>query len=97
MIVKDTVRVEGEPRYRLEFGISTWTENQSSKNQTESVRNRYDTEEGRFSPHGSSEIPLGDIPLIITECLKRDKIPLSDMLEILHEVSNSINRRTLNQ
>lgn len=93
MIVKDEVRLNDYPNYRLEFGIATWTEKLPEAEQEESVRNRYDMEDGHFSPHNSSEIPLNDIEFIICECLKRDKLSTSSLINILKEIPPSIERQ----
>jgi hypothetical protein len=94
MKVQDTYRDERWPNYRLEFGISSWSQDKPTELQNESVRNRYDLDDGRFSPHQSSEIPLGDIPLILRECLLRDKIGVPELLQMLHHISDSIERQS---
>jgi hypothetical protein len=45
--------------HSIEVGFSTWDPNAIS------VRDRYDNSNGHFSPHSSSEFPLGDLSEII--------------------------------
>ena len=71
----------------IEFGPSTWNPNVIS------VRNRYPTSDGRFSPHSSSEIPLDDLEKIIIEVVKRDLINVKVTTEIISVMANSILRR----
>lgn len=52
----------------LEFGAATWDATKLS------VRNRYDNEDGRFSPRGSSELPIPDLTEIIVATARRDLI-----------------------
>lgn len=93
MIVKDRVTLEEYPNYSIEFGVSSWTQNLPESKQSQSVRNRYDTEDGRFTPHNSSEIPIEDIERIVCECMKRDKISILKISNILREAADSIERQ----
>lgn len=78
----------------IQFGISTWTQNEPRENQTNSIRRAVYSSQGRFSPHGSSEIPIEDMAMLFRECLRRDMITINDMNNILDEISNSIQRQT---
>ena len=77
----------------IEFGIATWTKDAPVDEQEWSVRRRYNGETGRFSPRGSSEVPINDMPMMMIECMKRDYIPTSQLLKILNEVSLSLTRQ----
>jgi hypothetical protein len=46
--------------HKIEFGAATWDKNSVS------VRNRYPTSTGGFSPRSSSEIPIEDVKIIVT-------------------------------
>ena len=50
--------------HTIEIGWSTWDSDQVS------LRNRYD-KNGKFSPRGSSEIPLRDLPELMRVALER--------------------------
>lgn len=76
----------------IQFGISTWTENEQPMNQTESIR-RAVYNNGTFSPHGSSEIPLDEMGMLIRRCFELDKISINEMTEILNAISSSIQRQ----
>jgi hypothetical protein len=69
--------------HRIQFGISTWTENDPVNMQTESVRRAVYNSGGTFSPHGSSEIPMEDMLLLICECIKRNKISKWTLFKML--------------
>jgi hypothetical protein len=71
------------PNHTIQFGISTWTENEPVNMQTESVRRAVYNSGGTFSPHGSSEIPMEDMPLLIRECVKRSKISKWTLFKML--------------
>ena len=57
----------------IEIGKATWDDTQTS------VRNRYPTKTGGFSPRSSSEIPLGDIPEIVTVVAEEDLLSLKEL------------------
>lgn len=63
-----TERIQITDLRSLEFGAATWNAEQLS------VRNRYDNEGGRFSPRGSSELPIPDLTEIVIETARRDLI-----------------------
>lgn len=79
----------------IQFGTSTWTENEISANQSNSIRRAVYSQEGRFSPHGSSEIPIEDMGLLFRECVSRDLISVEELNNILNEIIASIQRRTV--
>jgi hypothetical protein len=79
--------------HEIQIGISTWTENNPLDEQSESIRRAVYNAEGKFSPHGSSEIPIEDMTLLIRACIQRDKISLQEMSDILTDISESIKRQ----
>ena len=79
--------------HEIQIGVSTWTENNSKQNQSHSIRRAVYNEEGKFSPHGSSEIPIEDMPLLFRTCLQRDLIENEDMINILRDISESMQRK----
>lgn len=79
----------------IQFGISTWTENEAPSEQTESIRRAVYNDGGIFSPHGSSEIPMEDMTLLMRACIERDKIEINELTVLLDEISNSIKRQIL--
>lgn len=70
------------PNHLIQFGISTWTQNEQKSEQEESIRRAVYNENGVFSPHGSSEIPIKDMGLLIRACIERNKISIEEMTEI---------------
>jgi hypothetical protein len=74
MIVTEEINHPHLPNHRIQFGISTWTEKELPQHQTESVRRSVYNGNGIFSPHGSSEVPIEDMLLLLRECIKRKKI-----------------------
>lgn len=94
MIVKEST---DHPEYRnhfIQFGISTWTENLPETEQEESMRRAVYNQDGVFSPHGSSEIPINEIAMLFVKCLERDKIKIHEMDKVLDEISKSIKRQS---
>lgn len=82
------------PNHVIQLGISTWTESRPESQQSMSIRRAVYNDDGKFSPHGSSEIPMEDMGLLIRACLERDNISISEMTQILNEISNSILRQS---
>ncbi len=78
--------------HKIQIGVSTWTESNSVDEQTESIRRAVYNEEGKFSPHGSSEIPMEDMTLLIRTCIQRDRISRNEMTDILNDISASMQR-----
>lgn len=78
------------PNHTIQFGISTWTENNPVNMQTESVRRAVYNSGGTFSPHSSSEIPMEDMPLLISECVKRGKISKWTLFKMLFLKKNKL-------
>jgi hypothetical protein len=64
--------------HRIEFGHSTWNPDEIS------VRNRYPTSTGGFSPRSSSELPIGDVALLAIETLKRGFISKHDAAALIY-------------
>jgi hypothetical protein len=77
----------------IQLGVSTWTQNYPEVQQTESIRRAVYNEEGKFSPHGSSEIPIEDMTLLIRACIQRDRISPQEMTDILNDISVSMQRQ----
>lgn len=77
----------------IQFGVSTWTENEPMSARTSSIRRAVYNQEGKFSPHGSSEMPIEDMGLFFRECVKRDLISLDELTDVLDAISSSIKRQ----
>jgi hypothetical protein len=78
----------------IQFGISTWTEDEPETDQTESIRRAVYNDDGKFSPRGSSEVPIEDMELMIRACIQRDKIGIEELTNILSDIAESIKRLT---
>ena len=99
MIVNEEESID-HPNLRnhfIQFGISTWTQDELESEQAESNRRAVYNEDGKFSPYGSSEIPLNEMGLLIRKCLELDKISIQEMTEILDEIPASILRQSVEQ
>ena len=92
MIVNEQVPHPTLENHFIQFGISTWTENESREEQTGSIRRAGYNEDGIFSPHGSSEIPIEDMGLLIRACIDRDRLSIREMTDILAVISESLRR-----
>jgi len=62
--------------HSIEFGRATWDE------RSVSIRNRYPTSTGGFSPRSSSEIPIEDVKIIVMESVRNGYLPDSQLIEI---------------
>lgn len=87
MKVADIVPLD--PGHSIEFGTATWDAN------ARSVRNRYDNEDGTFSPHGSSELPIPDLVHIIVESARRDIIDSDHVERMIGALVASVARRSV--
>lgn len=74
----------------IEIGDATWNPNATS------VRNRYPTATGGFSPRSSSEIPLGDLEPIISMVADHDLLPPDAAAKIIESLAASIRRLSKN-
>ena len=83
-----TDRVVLRPGHSIEFGDATWN------SAVRSVRNRYDNEEGTFSPRGSSELPIPDLAHIIVHSARRDIIDVDDAERMIGALVASIARQS---
>ncbi len=70
-----------DERHSIEWGKSTWDENEYS------IRNRFNTEEGRFNKIASSEIPWFDFNLMILESIKRNRFSKEEICEISNQIT----------
>jgi hypothetical protein len=79
--------VDIEDGYSIEWGTSSWSDHSLS------VRNRYETSTGGFSPHSSSELPIGDLEHLIVESAKRDHIDPDTAARMIEALAASISRQ----
>lgn len=82
MNVKEEIPHPNLRDHFIQFGTSTWTENEAEEYQTESVR-RAVYNNGKFSPHGSSEIPMEDMVMLLHECIIRKKLSRLQILKMI--------------
>jgi hypothetical protein len=93
MIVTERFPHPNLDNHEIQIGISTWTEKNPIDQQTESIRRAVYNEVGKFSPHGSSEIPIEDMALLIRACLQRDRITRQEMIDIVNDITASMQRQ----
>ncbi|MBL8600479.1 MAG: hypothetical protein JNK72_01000 [Myxococcales bacterium] len=74
--------------HSVEVGAATWDAN------ARSVRNRYTTASGGFSPRSSSEVPMGDLAPMIELVAENDELSVADCARIIKALSESIVRQT---
>lgn len=75
--------------HSVEIGVATWDDG----NNCRSVRNRYLTASGGFSPHSSSEIPIEDLVPILCFVAQNDALSVADCAEIIQALGASIGRQ----
>ena len=86
MKVNDKVQISES--HSIEFGTSSWNDSDAS------VRDRWTTKTGGFSPRSSSEIPLSSIADIIVETAKRDLLDAPSAARVIEALAASIARTT---
>ncbi len=74
--------------HEIEIGQATWDNTQTS------IRNRYPTSTGGFSPRSSSELPIDDIPELVTVAADEDLLKPNILAEMIIRISESIKRQT---
>lgn len=75
------------PTHSIEVGSASWDDDETS------IRSRYDGATGRFSPHGSSELPLGDLQPLMEVAAQHDLISPGECSAIIEALAASIRRR----
>ena len=73
--------------HSIELGKATWDD------KSRSVRNRYETPNGGFSPHSSSEIPIDDVVDIVEFAAKYDELSAAQCAHIIKALADSIQRQ----
>ena len=73
----------------IEIGHPTWDED----GEKFSVRNRYPTRNGGFSPRSSSEIPIGDLRQIIGVVANEDLLDVAEIAAMVSALSASLTRK----
>lgn len=75
------------PGHTIEIGKATWDDQETS------VRNRYPTKTGGFSPRSSSEIPLRDVKEIVVVVADEDLLDPKEIAEMISALSDSLSRK----
>lgn len=73
----------------IEIGTPTWDD---SKTQI-SIRNRYPTSTGGFSPRSSSEIPLSDIKHLTIAAAEDNLLGVQEISEMIAALSHALSRK----
>lgn len=76
-----------EEGHVIEIGQATWDSDETS------VRNRYPTSNGGFSPRSSSELPIRDLRGIIETVAKEDRLEPKDIAAMISALSASLERK----
>ena len=71
----------------IEVGNATWDGNETS------IRNRYPTSTGGFSPRSSSEIPLEDVSEILTVAVDENLLRPAVLVDLMVLISGSLKRQ----
>jgi hypothetical protein len=76
------------PGHSIEFGKATWDP------QERSIRNRYATRNGGFSPRSSSELPVGDVEELAVGTAEEDEIDVRGAVRVIRAMLGTIARQT---
>jgi hypothetical protein len=71
----------------IEFGDATWDSNQTS------VRDRYPTSTGGFSPRSSSETPIRDIARLAVETLGQNLMTTEEATRLIQAAQDFLGRQ----
>jgi hypothetical protein len=74
--------------HSIEIGISTWSDGERS------IRDRYATSTGGFSPRSSSEVPMDDLVPMLEFAAQHDELSVAQCARTIAALSMSIQRRT---
>jgi len=74
------------PELSIEIGESSWDSEERS------IRRRYQPD-GKFSPHGSSEIPIEDLKIIMEAAARHDELEPKTCAEIIKALAESAHRQ----
>ena len=75
------------PGHSIELGESTWDPKYRS------IRDRWATAAGGFSPHSSSEVPMDSLVPMLTYAAQHDELSAADCAEIIVALAESIKRQ----
>lgn len=73
--------------HSIEIGAATWNPKDRS------VRDRYETASGGFSPRSSSEVPIRDLVAMLEFVAKHDELSITECTKIINALSASILRQ----
>ena len=73
--------------HSIEIGEASWDESQTS------IRNRYATSTGGFSPRSSSELPINDVCELVKVISDEDLLDPKILAEMIKSISESLNRQ----
>ena len=73
--------------HTIEVGQATWDESATS------IRNRYVTKNGGFSPRSSSELPIEDLVALMEVAASSDFLPIADCATIITALAGSVTRQ----
>lgn len=76
------------PTHSIEVGTASWSDSETS------IRNRHDLENGKFTPHRSSELPIRDIRPIMEVAAQYDLLSPADGAGIIEAIAASLGRRS---
>jgi hypothetical protein len=85
MNVSDKLVIDNN--HSIEWGDATWDEDDFS------IRNRFDSDEGRFNKAGSSEIPWADFNQMILESIRRNHFTNVQIGDIARAIADNISAR----
>ena len=74
--------------HHIELGESTW-----DPQNARSIRDRWPTTTGGFSPHSSSEVPMSSLVPMLTFAAQHDELSAAECAEIISALADSIRRQ----
>ena len=81
----DSIKISDN--YSIEWGTSSWDEKERS------VRNRYKTSTGGFSPRSSSELPMDDLEHLIVHSAQKGHLSTEMMSRVAKALIDALAAR----
>jgi hypothetical protein len=79
--------IPNDPGHSIEWGNSTWGQQQNPIIQQRAIRNRFENSNGGFNQAASSELPWDDFLLMIQESINQNQFTTPELITILKTIA----------
>lgn len=82
--------IPDDPGHSIEWGNSTWGQQQNPIIQQKAIRNRFENANGGFNQAASSEIPWTDFLIMIHQSIQQNQFSPNEMIDILKAIATKL-------